>query len=56
MENMKLKQIRDVILAYMVKEELSIEEIKQVFQMCDNEVDAWVNRQRFTAINTDGEE
>ena len=50
MENMKLKQLRDVILAIMIKEKLSIEETKQVLRMCDDEVEAWERRGKLAEI------
>ncbi len=50
MENMKLKQARDVILAYLMKEELTVEETRKVLQMCNDEVEAAVRRMSITEI------
>lgn len=55
-KNMKLKQVRDVILAYMMKEDLTVEETKQVLQMCNDEVTAWENRSKLTEIKKEEED
>ena len=47
---MKLKQARDVILAYLIKEDLTVEETKQVLQMCNDEVDAAIRRMSITEV------
>jgi len=54
--NLKLKQARDVILAYLMKEDLTVEETKQVLQMCNDEVDAWEKRGKFIEVNKEGED
>ena len=56
MENMKLKQARDVILAYLMKEDFTLEECTKVFEMCVDEINAVVKRQRFVDLNKEGEE
>lgn len=55
-KNMKLKQARDVILAYLMKEDLTVEETKQVLQMCNDEVDAAIRRMNITEVKKDGED
>ena len=55
MENMKLKQARDVILAYLMKEDFTLEECDKVFEMCVDEINAAVKRQKFGEIKKDGE-
>ena len=54
-KNLKLKQARDVILAYLMKEDLTVEETKQVLQMCNDEVDAAVKRMSITEVRKDEE-
>lgn len=48
---LKLLNARDIVLAYLMKEELTIEETKQVLQMCNDEVDAAVKRSKLK-LNT----
>lgn len=55
-ENMKYKQMRDVILAYMVKEDLTVQEARHVLQMCDSELTAWENRSKLVELQKDGED
>lgn len=56
MENMKLKQARDVILAYLMKEGFTLEECYKVFGMCTDEINALVKRQKFSEIKKEGDE
>ncbi|MBQ3021921.1 MAG: hypothetical protein IJD91_01160 [Clostridia bacterium] len=55
-KNMKLKQARDVILAYLMKEDFTLEECDKVFEMCVDEINAAVKRQKFVEIKKEGEE
>ena len=55
-KNMKLKQARDVILAYLMKEDFTVEETKRVLQMCNDEVTAWENRSKLAEIKKEGEQ
>ena len=52
----KLLIARDVILAYLMKEDLTVEETKQVLQMCNDEVDAAVRRMSITEVKRDGDD
>lgn len=54
-KNNKLLAARDVILSYLMKEELTVEETKQVLQMCNDEVDAAVRRMSITEVRKDDE-
>ena len=56
MENMKFLQARDSVLAYMLAQGFTKEEIKTVLQMCNDEVDAWDKRAKLVEINKEGEE
>ena len=49
----KLLMARDVILAYMMKEELTVDEAHQVLRMCASEIDASVNRMGIKEIRKD---
>lgn len=55
MENMKFKQARDSILAYMLAKDFTAEEIKTVLQMCNNEIDAWEKRGKLIEAGKDEE-
>lgn len=55
-KDMKLKQARDVILAYLMKEDFTVEECYKVFELCFSEIDASVQRTKFVEIKKDGEE
>lgn len=55
-ENMKLKQARDSVLAYMLAKNFTADEIKTVLQMCNNEITAWENRSKIVEMNKEGEE
>lgn len=54
-KNNKLLAMRDVILSYLMKEDLTGEETKQVLQMCADEVDAAVRRMNITEVRKDDE-
>lgn len=54
--NLKLIAARDVILAYLMKEELTVEETRKVLQMCNDEVDAAVRRMSITEVKKDGDD
>ena len=56
MKDMKLIQAKDVILAYLMKEDFTLEECDKVFEMCVNEINAVVKRQKFIENNKEGEE
>lgn len=56
MENMKFLQARDSVLAYMLAQDFTKDEIKTVLQMCNDEVDAWDKRAKLVEINKEGEE
>ena len=53
MENMKLIQARDTILAYLVKEDFTVEECEKVFEMCIDEINAMVRRSKFGEVRKD---
>lgn len=55
MENMKFKQARDSILAFMLAKDFTVEEIKTVLQMCNDEVDAWDKRAKLVETGKDEE-
>ena len=54
-KNLKLIAARDVILAYLMKEDFTIEETETVLQMCQSEVAAAAKRQKLSEITKEGE-
>lgn len=48
----KLLAARDVILAYMMKEELTVDEAREVLHMCRNEIDAGINRMKIKEVTS----
>ena len=46
----KLLMTRDVILAFMMKEELTVDEAREVLHMCRNEIDANINRMKIREV------
>ena len=53
---LKFLQARDTVMAVMKAMKLTTEEMKQVLQMCNDEVDAWENRSKIVEVNKDGED
>lgn len=53
--NLKLIAARDVILAYMMKEDFTIEESEKVLEMCESEIDAWGKRSKLAKIEKEEE-
>ena len=53
--NLKLIAARDVILAYLMKEDFTIEESEKVLDMCRSEIDAWGKRSKLIKIEGDDE-
>ena len=53
MENMKFLQARDTILAYLMKEDFTVEECEKVFEMCIDEINAVVRRSKFGEVRKD---
>ena len=54
--NLKLIAARDVVLAYLMKEDFTVVETKQVLQMCNDEVDAAIRRMSITEVKKDGDD
>ena len=55
-KKMKFLNARDTILAFLLAKDFTREEIKEVLQMCNDEVDAWENRSKIVEINKDGDD
>ena len=53
---LKFLQARDTVMAVMKAMKLTTEEMKQVLQMCNDEVDAWENRSKIVEVNKDGDD
>ena len=49
-KNNKLLMARDVILAYMMKEDFTVDEAREVLHMCRNEIDASINRMNIKEV------
>lgn len=53
--NLRLIAARDVILAYLMKEDFTIGESEQVLEMCRTEIGAWEKRSKLTKIEKEEE-
>ena len=54
-KNNKLLAARDVILAYLIKENFTLEECDQVMTMCVDEINAAVKRQKLSEVRKEDE-
>ncbi len=49
-KNNKLLAARDTILAYMMKEDFTVDEAREVLSMCRSEIEASVNRMNIKEV------
>ena len=53
--DLKFLQARDTIMAVMKAMKLTLEEQRQVLQMCNDEIDAWEKREKLKEMNKGGD-
>lgn len=54
-KNLKLINAKEIIIAYLMEEDLTIEEAETVLKLCQSELDAASKRQKFSKIIKGGE-
>lgn len=54
-KNNKLLAARDIILSYLMKENFSVEECNEIFNMCSDEINAAIKRMSIGEVRKDDE-